>query len=294
MTSVPRASGEDRGGRTRRLRDRITERDLVLAMAAHSPLSARLAEEAGFDAIWASGFELSALYGVPDESVLTMQQHLAMTRAIVEAVALPVIADVDTGFGDVVATVREYERIGVSAVVIEDKVFPKRSSLDESARHELVGIAEFQAKIRAACVARVAPEFVIVARTEALIARLGEDEALARGLAYEAAGADALLVHSKAPTPDEIERVSRAWTGRIPLVIVPTAYPMMDAARARALGNIAIVIFGNHGIRASVAAMRRVFAGIRRDGGALGVEGEIASVSEMFGLSQAPRPFNPG
>src|SRR4051794_10828936 len=97
------------------------------AMAAHSPLSAVLAEEAGFDAIWASGFELAALYGLPDVSLISMAEHLAMVRAIAGRCVLPIVADVDTGFGNainVLHTVREYERAGAAAVVIEDKQFP--------------------------------------------------------------------------------------------------------------------------------------------------------------------------
>jgi len=101
---------------------------LVQAMAAHSPLSAMLAAEAGFDAIWASGFELSALYGLPDVSLVSMTQHLDMTRAMVDRGGLPVVADIDTGFGNalnVLHAVEQYERAGVGAVVIEDKASPR-------------------------------------------------------------------------------------------------------------------------------------------------------------------------
>ena len=280
----------DRGGRTARLRDRVAARDLVLAMAAHSPLSARLVEEAGFDAVWASGFELATLHAVPDDSIITMKQHLAMTAAMVAAVRLPVIADIDTGFEDVDHTIREYQHIGVSAVVMEDKVFPKQSSLTPGATHELVSIEEFQRKIRTALAARVSPEFQVIARTEALIAGLGEAEAIERGRAYQAAGADALFVHSKATTAAEIERFSRAWDGSIPLVIVPTTFPEMDATRAKALGNVAIMIFGNHAMRASVAGMRRALARIAKDGGTRGVEGEIASVADLLALQRGDGP----
>src|SRR3954464_15497502 len=101
------------------LRSHLQARRLIRAMAAHSPLSAILAEEAGFDAIWASGFELSALYGVPDVSLLSMTQHLDTTRAMAERCALPVIADVDTGYGNainVMHTVRQYAAAGAAAV----------------------------------------------------------------------------------------------------------------------------------------------------------------------------------
>src|SRR5438874_12276062 len=104
---------------------------LVEATAAHSPLSAMLVAEAGFDAIWASGFELSALYGVPDISIVSMTQHLDMTRAMADRSGLPVVADIDTGFGNalnVLYAVEQYERAGAAAVVIEDKSFPKVTS----------------------------------------------------------------------------------------------------------------------------------------------------------------------
>jgi phosphoenolpyruvate phosphomutase len=270
-----------------KLRETLARAGLVEAMAAHSPLSAMLAAEAGFDAIWASGFELSALYGVPDVSVVSMTQHLDMTRAMVDRGGLPVVADIDTGFGNainVLYAVEQYERAGAAAIVMEDKSFPKVTSLIAGGRQEMVRIEEFQGKIEAARVARRDPSFVIVARTEALIAGLGQDEALKRARAYEAAGADMILVHSKQKTPDEIEAFARAWDGKVPLALVPTAYPQMTVARVRALGKVGLLIWGNHAIRASVGAMRETFARIRRDGGIHGVEASIATVDDVFDL----------
>src|ERR1700752_877959 len=107
--------------RGRRLRETMAAADLIQVMAAHSPLSALLAEEAGFDGLWASGFELSALYGLPDVSLLSMTQHLDMVRAIADRSALPIVADIDTGFGNalnVIHAVRQYERAGAAAVVM--------------------------------------------------------------------------------------------------------------------------------------------------------------------------------
>lgn len=270
-----------------KLRQVMAKEGLVQAMAAHSPLSAMLAAEAGFDAIWASGFEFSALHGLPDVSLVSMTQHLEMTRAMVDRGGLPVVADIDTGFGNalnVLYAIEQYERAGVGAVVIEDKSFPKVTSLIADGRQDLVRIEEFQGKIEAARSARRDPDFVIVARTEALIAGLGQDEALARAHAYEAAGADLILVHSKKKTPDEIEAFARAWDGKVPLAIVPTAYPQMTVARVRELGKIGLLIWGNHAIRAAVGAMRTTFAQIRKDGGIHGVEGKIASVDDVFDL----------
>ncbi len=269
------------------LRDRMAARSLLHVMAAHSPLSARLAEEAGFDGLWASGFELSALYGLADVSLISMTQHLDMVRAMAEQSALPIIADIDTGFGNavnVIYAIAQYERAGAAAVVIEDKSFPKVTSLIADGRQELLRTEEFQGKIAAACAARKDDDFLIIGRTEALIAGLGEAEALKRARAYEAAGADMILVHSKQKTPDEVESFVRAWTGKVPIVIVPTAYPEMNERRILALGKIRIVIYGNHAIRASVTAMTDVFARILKDRGIHNVNKDIVSVEEIFRL----------
>ena len=166
-----------------KFREILGKNGLVEAMAAHSPLSAMLAAEAGFDAIWASGFELSAMYGVPDVSIVSMTQHLDMTRAIVERSGLPVVADIDTGFGNsinVLYAVEQYERAGVAAIVMEDKSFPKVSSLIAGGRQDMVRIEEFQGKIEAARSVRKDKDLVLVARTEALIAGLSQEEALKR------------------------------------------------------------------------------------------------------------------
>lgn len=277
----------------RRLRQQIKSRGLAHAMAAHSPLSAKLAEEAGFDAIWASGFELSALYGLPDVSLVTMTQHLDMVRAMAGCCNLPVVADIDTGFGNainVLHAVREYERAGVAALVMEDKTFPKVTSLVADGRQELVRLEEFQGKIEAARSARTDADLLIIARTEALIAGLGQDEALRRASAYRDAGADMVLVHSKQKKPDEIESFVRAWDGSVPIVLVPTAYPEMNASRIQALGGkVGLVIYGNHAIRAAVGAMQRVFAMIRADGGIERADREIATVEEIFRLQGMDR-----
>lgn len=256
-------------------------------MSAHNPLAAKLAEQAGFDAIWGSGFELSASYAVPDASILPMGVHLEMMRAMCQVLDIPLIADIDTGFGNAVTVsyvVPQYEAAGVSAIVMEDKTFPKDTSLRANARQELVRIDEFQGKIEAAVNARVDPNFVVIARVEALIAGLGQDEALQRAHAYEAAGADAILVHSKQNTPDEILAFIDAWEGAVPLVLVPTAYPSLTEADIEALGKVGVVIYGNHAIRAAVAGMRDVFAQIRRDRSIANVDTYLPSVKEIIAL----------
>jgi phosphonopyruvate hydrolase len=267
-----------------RLRGKLDPHHPAIAMAAHNPLSAKLAAQAGFDAIWGSGFELSAAYAVPDASILSADTHLELMRAIGEVQDTPVIADLDTGFGNAVNVaylVPRYAAAGVAAVVIEDKTFPKDSSLRPGGRQVLVPIEEFQGKIEAA---RLAGGPLVVARTEALIAGLGQAEALRRGAAYAEAGADAVLIHSKEKTPDEILEFCRTWPGQVPLVLVPTAYPQLSFAEIATLGKVGLIICANHSIRAAVAAMRVTFSQILSEGGIAGVEGSIATVAEIFAL----------
>jgi phosphoenolpyruvate phosphomutase len=274
---------------TNTLRDLVGPGRLASVMSAHNPLSARLAELAGFDGIWASGFELSAAYGVPDASLLSFIQHLDMTRAIVERVSAPVVADLDTAYGNavnVMHVVGAHASAGGAAVVIEDKTFPKDTSLLAGGRQDLVRVEEFQGKIAAALTAGTQRDLLVVARTEALIADLGIDEALRRASAYTEAGADMILLHSKQKTPAEIVAFSRRWQGRTRLVVVPTAYPDLTEARIRELGNIGMVIYGNHAVRAAVTAMRQVFTEIRTDGGIHNVDKHIVSVEEIFELQR--------
>jgi phosphonopyruvate hydrolase len=267
-----------------RLRAQLDPGRPALAMAAHSPLAAKLAAEAGFDAIWGSGFELSAAYAVPDANILGLDTHLDLMRAIGEVQDAPVVADLDTGYGNAVNVaylVPRYAAAGVAAVTIEDKTFPKDSSLRPGGRQILVPVEEFQGKIEAA---RAAGGPLVVARTEALIAGLGEAEALRRGAAYVEAGADAVLIHSRQKTPDEILAFCRAWPGQAPLVLVPTAYPQLSFAEVAALGKVGLIICANHAIRAAVAAMRAAFAQILAEGGIAGVETQIATVADIFAL----------
>jgi phosphonopyruvate hydrolase len=274
------------------LRKHFREMPLVPIVGAHNPLSARLAEQAGFAGIWASGFELSAAYGIPDASLISMTQHLEMARAINDSVHIPVVADVDTGYGNainVIYTVEKYESAGMAAMVIEDKKFPKDTSLLPGGRQELLSIEEFAGKIEAAVAARRDTDFMVIARVEALIAGQGQAEAKRRGERYADAGADAILIHSKSKTPDEIVAFINAWERDTPLVIVPTAYPQLTEKDITALRKVRMVIYGNHGIRAAVTGMEQVFRQIRSDGGIQNVDKTIVPVTHIFDLQGVPK-----
>lgn len=254
-------------------------------IGAHDGLGARLAEEAGFDAVWASGLEISTAACVPDANILTMTEFLAAAVEMDRATRLPIVADCDTGFGNssnVIHMVRSYEAAGIAAVCIEDKRFPKLNSFVPG-RQELAPMAEFVGKIMAAKSAQRTEDFVVIARVEALIAGRGLDEALRRAEAYRRAGADAILIHSKQDTPAEILEFLQAWDRRGPIVLVPTTYPQLTASElARAGADM--VIYANHGLRATISAVSETFAAIRRDGGTTNVVDELAPLQRVFEL----------
>ena len=177
----------------------LLKKKLVKIVGAHDGLGAKLIAEAGFDGVWASGLEISASYGLPDANILTMSEYLERAVEMNEATSLPVIADCDTGYGNinnVIHMIEKYEKAGIAAVCIEDKLFPKVNSFVEG-RQELADIEEFCGKLRAIKDTQINPDFMVIARIEALIAGWGMNEALKRANAYCESGADAILIHSK-------------------------------------------------------------------------------------------------
>ena len=194
-------------------------------MEAHNGLSAKIVEEAGFQGIWASAL-LSAALGVRDSNEACWTQVLEMLEFMADATSIPILLDGDTGYGNfnnVRRLVRKLDQRGIAAVCIEDKLFPKTNSFIGE-RQPLADIDEFCGKIKAGKDSASDPDFSIVARVEALIAGRGLDEALRRAEAYHAAGADAILIHSKRATADEMLAFAAEWGRARPLVIVPTKY----------------------------------------------------------------------
>ena len=273
--------------KTTQLRQLLKQDGPVVLCGVHDGLTARLAERAGFDSIWASGYCISTSKGLPDVGVVTMSEHLAVTREINRATGLPVVADVDDGFGDVlnvVRMVREYEAAGIAAVCIEDNRHPKRNSLYGELAHRLVSTEEFVAKVRAAKETQTDPDFVVIARVEALVADMGLDEAFHRAHAYADAGADLVLMHSKDRNPDKIKEFGAKWNRDVPLVAVPTKYPQLTTTELFASGY-RMIIFANQGLRASIAAMERVFHRMIEEQSTAGVEDEITPLSEIYSLA---------
>ncbi len=260
---------------------------LVRVAGAHDGLGGKLAEEAGFDAVWASSLEVSAARCLPDASLLTMSEYLDAAANMQKAIGIPVVADCDTGYGgnlNVAHMVHEYEAAGITAVCIEDKLFPKMNSFVGNGQ-TLLDVTDFARKIEVAKNAQHGSDFYVIARTEALISGLGVDEALARTHAYADAGADAVLIHSKIKTNEQVLEFLARWEGRLPVVVVPTTYPDWHVDEVAKAG-VSVIIYANQGLRATISSLRTTFDSIVRHGDTTDLEDKIASVTEVFALQQ--------
>jgi phosphoenolpyruvate phosphomutase len=271
------------------LRQMLQSAELEFLMEAHNGLSARIVREAGFKGIWASGLSISAQFGVRDNNEASWTQVVEVLEFMADASDLPILLDGDTGYGNfnnMRRLVRKLEQRGIAGVCIEDKQFPKTNSFLNGERQPLADIEEFAGKIAAGKDTQLDPNFCIVARVEALIAGWGMEEALRRAEAYRAAGADAILIHSKLSKPDEIVTFAREWARRSPLVIVPTKYYSTPTDVFRKAG-ISTLIWANHLVRAATSAMQTVAQEIFATQTLVNVEDQIASVNEIFRLQDA-------
>jgi phosphoenolpyruvate phosphomutase len=276
---MPRDNIKDRetATRTARFRRLLESADTGFLLEAHNGISARIAEEAGFEGVWASGLSISAQFGVRDSNEASWTQVLEMVEFMAEATSVPIMLDGDTGYGNfnnMRRLVRKLEQREVAAVCIEDKLFPKTNSFIEGRSQELADIDEFCGKIKAGKDAQSDDDFSIVARVEALIAGRGLDEALRRAEAYHLAGADILAF-------------MREWGGRCPVVIVPTRYYATPTDVFREAG-VSIVIWANHMLRSAVSAMQETAAHLAASQNLLAIEDRIAPVQEVFRLQGAP------
>ncbi len=254
-------------GRVPGLRALLDSGDMVLAPGCFDALGARLVEEAGFGAAYMTGFGSAASHlGRPDVGLMTLPEMVDNARRIAHAVAIPVIADADTGYGNainVIRTVQEYEAAGVAAIHIEDQVMPKKCGHMEG--KQLIPAGEMTAKVAAAVAARRSGDFLIIARTDARAVE-GLDGALERAHAYRRAGADLLFVEAPQSVA-EIETIAAAFP-EVPLLFnyaeggrtPPVTYEFL-----RDLG-FSVVIFPISTLLVATAAMRAVLDEIRATG----------------------------
>jgi phosphoenolpyruvate phosphomutase len=262
----------------------------VVAIGAHDALTARMAADYGFGAVWVSGLAVATMtYAIPDVNLTTMNETLEQAVRFDRATELPVVTDCDNGFGglnNVVRTLVEFEAAGIAAISIEDNLFPKRNSLlGSDTRRELVPMTEQARRLGAAKRAQDSADFTLIARVESLIAGHGVEDACARADAYVDAGVDAILIHSRDKTLTEIDAFLQTWRGigTVPLVCVPTLFPTFTDADLRAKG-FNLVILANQPMRAAVKAVEETMATLARERRASAVDPHIATVDHLFEL----------
>ena len=287
------------GERLRSLRLMLAQKGWVRIMEAHSGLSAIIAETsefqvnghtAEFDGIWESSLTDSATKGLPDASIIGVESRLHTINEILHVTTKPMIVDGDTG-GEVPQfeyLVSHLERLGVSAVIIEDKVFPKRNSLDASASQDLEDPERFARKIRADKSAALTDDFMVIARLESLITGTGLQDALERAERYIEAGVDGIMIHSNRREPVDLFEFAEAYgplcerLGRRPaLVSVPTTYNHHSEEALAELG-FNVIIHANHLLRASHKAMKEVALQILETGSSFKADDMCSPVKEVF------------
>lgn len=284
MTLKYRISIQDRCNSLQRLlRDRWPAPARILE--AHSGISALVVQESGFDGLWVSSLTSSATRGLPDAELI--DNRLSIIDEICNVTSKPVIVDGDTGGSpeQFEYLVNRLERRGVSAVIIEDKVFPKRNSLDANGRQILEEPHTFAQKIRRGKDISIMSGFMVIARLESLIAGIGVGDAIKRADLYIDAGADGIMIHSKDSEPNDILEFAEAYRKRfgLHLVAVPTTYNRVTDRELVAHG-FDIIIHANHLLRASYSAMLKVAEVILTNDRSLEAEALCAPVNDIFKL----------
>ena len=264
---------------TTTLRQLLGKGEIVVAPGAYDGLSARLVAQAGFPAVYASGGAVARSTGVPDLDLLSMTAIADRFASMVDVVDAPIIADADTGYGNALnaqAAACAFERAGVAAFHLEDQTFPKRCGHYDN--KSLVPVAEMVSKLKAVRDALHDPDFVLIARTDA-IAVEGFSAAIDRAAAYLAAGADVIFV--EAPTSEaEIADIAKRLPGwKLINMFEGGKTPLLPASRLQALG-FQIEIIPSDTQRAAIKAMQRVLAAIARDGSSASMRADMASFAE--------------
>ena len=285
--------------RLRLLRETLDQKGFVRIIEAHSGISALIGEAAKlesslgtveYDGLWESSLTDSASKGLPDVEIVGIDSRVSTINEIIGVTNMPIIVDGDTGRAplEFEYLVKHLGRIGVSAVIIEDKVFPKRNSLDTSAKQTLADPYEFAQKIQRGKAETVSDEFMIIARLESLIAGTGLEDALARAKIYIDAGVDGIMIHSQNDLPDEILAFAAQYRslcqdlGRRPwLVCVPTTYNLITDQELASHG-FNIIIHANHLLRSSYKAMQQTALAILKGDRNFEAEPLCASTSEIF------------
>tara|TARA_R100000808_G_C2155395_1_gene167779 strand:+ start:8090 stop:8956 length:867 start_codon:yes stop_codon:yes gene_type:complete len=254
----------------RTIKDLLRDEKLSLACGASNAMIAKLAENAGFDAIWLSSFEMHAWNRFPDASILNVADYADAISKIADRVNIPILVDADEGGPSAINTIRmarEYSKAGAWAMCIEDNPSPKRCSF-YGMKKVLEKTPTTVGKIKAALEKNNKEGFAVIARTEALIQNRGIDVAIERAKAYTDAGCDGFLIHNKNKTPDEVLKFCDRYHKEgltTPLVIVPTTYNQMTTEQMRNCG-VSLAIYANYSVRATVNTLESMFTTIIKEG----------------------------
>lgn len=275
--------------KVRRALPSFERKEKLVIVSAGDAITAKLVEEAGFDGIWISGFEASARLGLADNGSITMTEMLQATKTIVDATTLPVTVDVDNGYGGIhnfVRAVKEFEKVGSLGICVEDNIFPKRNSL-WGGKVPLLPMREHGTKIKAGKDVQRTKEFMIIARTEALIRGYGMVEAVKRAEHYATCGADMILIHSREPTGKEALEIPEHWTLDTPLVIVPTKFPQLTSKQLFEAGY-SVIILANQMERVKIKAVRQSLRLIKKYDCVAPIEKRLsATLDDMKSLTPA-------
>jgi 2-methylisocitrate lyase-like PEP mutase family enzyme len=279
-------------GRHRRLRERLGQSGLLMAPGVFDCLTARLAERAGFEALYMTGSGVSITrLGAPDVALLSFAEILDQARRIADMSTLPIIADVDTGYGgplNIIRTVREMERAGISAVQIEDQDWPKRCGHEMGRR--LVSREEMCARIRAATDARIDHDMVIVARTDARTA-LGLDAALDRARYYIEAGADVIFVESPESEQEMQRVVGELNAPALANLVEGGRTPLLSAGDLTRVGY-RVAIYPNSITRLFARAGAELYQALRQDGSTAAFSNRMLNHRELWDLFDYPDFIN--
>ena len=262
-----------------KMRALIASRGYTMAPGAYDTLTARLVEQAGFEAVYLTGGGYSRANGYPDLGLLTLSENVRFIGLAVEAVAISVIADADTGYGNainVIRTVREYEKSGVAAFHIEDQVSPKKCGHYEG--KEIISLGEMVGKIHAAVDTRLDADLIIIARSDARAVE-GLQAAIDRVNAYLEAGADVGFVEAP-QNVEELQIVARQVKGpALANVFEGGMTPMVPASELEAMG-FRLGIYPSQTHRAAIRAAQKVLAALKEDGDTSRIEGDLATFQE--------------
>ena len=258
-----------------------------IIVSAGDAITAKLIENAGFDGIWVSGFEASARLGLVDNGCITMTEMLNITKPIVDATSLPVIVDGDNGYGGMhnfIRAVKEFERIGCAGICVEDNIFPKKNSL-WGGKIPLLSKEKHGMKIKAGKEHQKTKDFLIIARTEALIRGYGIKEALERAHYYVECGADLIMIHSREITGTEALDIPKHWKLDTPLVIVPTKFPHIKNIELFNAG-FSMIVLANQTERIKIKAIQEGLSIIKKTDSVLAIEETLsATLDDMRELT---------